>query len=145
MWFKFPKGCDAVSVERQSFRSEATDAEGRGYFRAPPHFAARILAMNLGFVADVSPPEGSPADFPKEDPLRDGAIAELTKANEALRLEIAALRSDLEAERAKSRAIATERNDFADKISKLNATIEGLQEQLEDKPAVPPAKPRIVA
>lgn len=135
MWFKFPKGCDTISVEQQSFRIEAMDDEGRGYFRAPPHFAARILALNMGFVADAEPPANAPDDLPREDPARDGAITELTKVNEALRLEIAALRSDLEAERARSRAMATERNAFEAQVKKLKLEVEGLEEQIEDQPA----------
>ena len=133
MWFRFPEGYDNISVQMQHFSAEAIDAEGRGYFRAPNHFAPLILSTNLGFEADVIPPEGSPDDLPKADPLRDGAIAELTALSEAQKQEIANLRSDLEVMRSQVVVLTNERNMLADKGREQAKLIEGLQEQLEDK------------
>lgn len=133
MWFKFPEGCSNISVEQQSFSIEVVDGDGRGYFRAPAHFAARILGTNMGFAADVIPPDGAPEDLPRADPLRDGAISELTGTNEALRMELGGMRSDLEAERAKVRALETARNNLNEKVRAQEELIANLKEQIEEK------------
>lgn len=143
MWFQFPEGCGGISVELQHFAPEVTDKQGRKYFRAPNHFAPKILMLK-GF-AQVEPPEGSPADLPQPDPLRDGAIEQLTKESEAQKMEINNLRSDLIVATGKVTALVNEKGELEKKITTLEATIEDLEEKLEDKPAPTPAKPALVA
>lgn len=128
-----PAGWSGISVEQQQFECEVRDADGKGYFRAPDHFAARLLAIP-GFAIAASVPEGAPEDLPRADPLRDGAIAELSKGNEALRMEVTNLRSDLVAANAKIKALETANNTWAELVKKKDAAIAELEEQIEDKP-----------
>lgn len=130
MWFKFPKDCGGISVEQQSFGVEAVDEDGGNYFRAPDHFAPRILAI-AGFSL-ANPPAGAPEDLPKADPLRDGAIAELTASTESLKNELKDLRSDLVAANAKIIALVSERDALVARVEKLTEENEDLQEKLED-------------
>ena len=132
MWFRLPEGCGGVTVERQEFVPEFRDDTGRAYFRAPDHFAPRLLEIK-GFSV-VETPDGAPEDLPKADPLRDGAIAELTRALEARDIEIRNLRSDLGAATAKAQAFSNERVELLEKIAKLEDKVTELEEQLEDKP-----------
>ena len=134
MWFSFPPGCGAISVERQEFVAEWTDDNGKGYFRAPDHFAPRILAIQ-GFSV-VETPDGAPADLPKADPLRDSAIAELTGTAQAQRDEIQNLRSDLQAATARVAALSNEKTDLVTKLAVAEAKIHELEEEIEDRPAV---------
>jgi septal ring factor EnvC (AmiA/AmiB activator) len=132
MWFSFPEGCTSLSVELQEFFPEIRDDEGRAYFRAPDHFAPRILMLN-GFAVVEVPPIGAPDDLPKADPLRDSAIAELTRALEAQKLEVQGLRADLGASTARVVALSNERTDLEAKLKASDALVESLREQLEDK------------
>lgn len=132
MWFSMPKGCGGITVERQEFSVEAKDDKGVGYFRAPDHFAPRILSLGAGF-AMATPPEGAPADLPKDDPLRDGAIVELTKVSEAQKIEIQDLRADLIAATSRVTAFNNENTELKTKLMAKEKEIEELREQLEDK------------
>ena len=141
MWFRMPQGCSGISVELQSFRPDI-NFEGRDYFRAPDHFAPRILAIQ-GFELVDKPPEGFPEDIAKADPLRDGAIAELTKSVEALKMELGGVRADLNSCVAKAGALAAEKADLTTKLEAATAKITDLEEELEDRPLAPlptPAK-----
>ena len=142
MWFKFPEGATSISVEQQSFSTEATGPNGEAYFRAPDHFATRILAIP-GF-AKAAQPEGAPEDLPQADPLRDGAIAELTDTVEAQKHEIQDLRSDLNAATGKLVALNNDKVELQRKLDEALGKIEDLQEQLEDglpqAPVVPIGK-----
>jgi hypothetical protein len=93
MWFKFPEGTEAITVQQQSFSVEARDNDGNGYFRAPDHFAAIILDLP-GFTHKV-PPEGSTdlADLSPFDPVKDSNVQMLAAKNEALKLENDGLRA----------------------------------------------------
>ena len=130
MWFSMPKGCGRISVELQQFAAEATDENGVNYFRAPDHFAPRILAI-AGF-AKAEPPAGSPDDLPKADPLRDSAIAELTGEMSALRIEAQNLRSDVNAANARNAALVNDNAKLQSDLVEANRKIEGLEEKLED-------------
>jgi len=130
MWFSFPPGYEAISVEQQQFNVEITDTAGVGYFRAPDHFATKILALQ-GFAV-ATPPEGAPEDLPRMDPLRDGAIAELTGTTEAQKREIHDLREDLGAMNAKIIALQTEKVDLLAKLETAEAEIEALKEKIDD-------------
>ena len=132
MWFKMPVGASAVSVELQSFASDV-NFEGRDYFRAPDHFAPRILAIQ-GFELVATPPEGFPEDIPRADPLRDSAIAELTKTVEALKMELSGVRADLNSTVAKAGALANEKSELTSRLEIANKKIEDLEEELEDRP-----------
>ena len=133
MWFRMPEGCGGISVERQEFFPEIRDEKGFGYFRAPNHFAPRIL-MNKGFVAVERPPEGAPEDLPNADPLRDGAISDLTKTVDALKLEAGGLRSDLNVAVAKVAALVADRDGLLAKVEELTNKITDLEEELEERP-----------
>ena len=142
MWFAFPQGYDRITVERQEFVPEVTDEEGRKYFRAPNHFAPQILAFK-GFVHVENPPEGSPADLPLPDPLRDGAISQLTREKEGLQRELANARTDLGVANARIAALVNENGQYKDTVQKQIARIGELEEQLEESvspPAPLPAK-----
>lgn len=130
MWFSFPEGCSSISVERQEFFAEVTDDAGVTYFRAPDHFAPRILEFKGFFIAD---PKNLPPDLPQEDPLRDGAIASLTMTVEAQKLEIQNMRSDLSAASARVVALMNEKTDLAKTLEDRERTIQELTERLEDK------------
>lgn len=137
-----PNGCEAITIEQQQFTSEAVDGEGLCYFRAPEHFAPRILAIE-GFTAISEPPPGSPDDLPKSDPSRDGAIEELTKQLAAKDIEIQGLRADLNSANARISALENENKDLTTKLGACEATIIALNEQLEDKPGVVTSAPAI--
>lgn len=130
MWFVMPEGCNGVAVQLQQFECEIRDDDGRGYFRAPDHFAPLILS--IGGFAIAQPPEGAPEDLPKADPLRDGAIAQLSKETEGLKLELAGAVQDLVAARAQLKATELERNKLNDRVREQLREIEALKEQIED-------------
>ena len=136
MWFRMPQGCSGISVELQSFRSDI-NFEGRDYFRAPDHFAPRILAIQ-GFELVDKPPEGFPEDIAKADPLRDGAIAELTKSVEALKMENGNLRADLNSCVAKAAALVNEKDELTQQLQEAKAKMVDLEEELEDRPLAEP-------
>lgn len=93
MWFKFPEGVDNISVQQQNFRSEAQDKEGGDYFRAPDHFAPIILELP-GFSRVMTPPEGAPADLPKEDSETSLALGSLASQVDALKQDNQNLREE---------------------------------------------------
>lgn len=130
MWFILPEGADGISVERQYFACEIRDGDGRGYFRAPDHFAPVIL--NVPGFALAEPPDGAPADLPRADPERDGAIASLSAANESLRLEISGLSGDLAAMRAEMLALRNERDSLKNRVEELLRSIAEIKQEVDD-------------
>lgn len=130
MWFRLPEGCSGISVERQEFNIEYSDEKGVNYFRAPDHFAPKILAIK-GF-AMVDAPVGAPDDLPKADPLRDGAIAELTATAEAQKTQLQNMRSDLEASTSRIVALSNENSDLRKLTTQQAAQIEAMKELLQD-------------
>lgn len=134
MWFQMPKGCEAISIELQAFRREIIGDDGKAYFRAPDHFAPKIMEIG-GFSIVDQPPADFPEDLPRSDPLRDGAIAALTKQAEAQKTEIQNLSSDLSAAAAKIAALVNENAGLKRQIEEKEAKIDDLEDQLEDKPA----------
>jgi len=125
MWFMFPEGTDRISVQLHEYFPEATDKDGREYFRAPDHFAAIILDLP-GFKTAV-PPEGAPPDLPQTDPLRDGAIGQLGGQVDALKLENENLRAGF----AELRAL---NDDLRLKLHEAETEVKNLR-----TPAEPPA------
>lgn len=131
MWMRFPEGATNITIERQSFKVEATDASGRGYFRIPDHFAPTVLGLGGFQIAD--PPEGTDlADLPQADPLRDGAIGTLTRELEATRELMASTNADLNATNAKLHAVESERNKLFDGMARLEQENAALRERLLD-------------
>jgi hypothetical protein len=122
MWFQFPQGTDRISVALQEFQPEATDADGKQFFRAPDHFAGIILDLP-GFRA-AQPPEGAPADLPQADPLRDGAIGQLGAQIDALKLENEALRSSVATFRAANDELRLKLHEAETELGNLKAEAE---------------------
>ena len=125
MWFRFPEGVGGISVEGQEFDPEFVDKEGVSYFRAPDHFAPRILGED-GFRAVAAPPDANLPDLPTVDTSREGAILALQAKVDALELEreglrtqVASLTTDIEALRAAATpAGATTEDETAAKAKK---------------------------
>lgn len=132
MWFQFPEGCSEVSVEQQNFLCEFTDAAGRGYFRAPDHFAAQLFVVP-GFAA-VDPPEGAPEDTTATDTLRDDAIRQLAgqittlqrtvgeerQAHDSLLVQFTRQQAELE-------ALAREKAELVEQVRGLEEELEGFR------------------
>lgn len=137
MWFSFPEGSDSITVERQPFPAEITDSKGRSYFRAPDHFAPRILEIP-GFSA-CNPPDGSEGleELPNQDPLRDGAIGELTARLAAQGIELQNLRSDYNAQQAKMSALVAEKTELERQLAIEKSTVNRLQEAIDDADLTP--------
>jgi hypothetical protein len=91
MWFKLAEGATGISVQGQEFSAEVIDEEGRGFFRAPDHFAPLILDLK-GFEAVGAPPGTDLPDLPQADPERDTAITRMTMQIQSLTNERDALR-----------------------------------------------------
>lgn len=122
MWFRFPPGTKGITVQQQEFGVEATDEAG-DYFRAPDHFAGIIL--DLPGFAMAKPPEGAPADLPKPDPERDGAVEQLGGQIERLKLE-------LDGANARLAEISAERDDLRKRNFDLGAQVKNLEGDLEE-------------
>lgn len=133
MWFKMPKGAGTLTVERQAFVAEVTDSAGIGYFRAPDHFAPRILDLP-GFVAS-DPPEdlNPPADDTKQKGQVDKAIGELTQQLQMVKSENKTLREDAVANNAKHNALTLDFSAMGKRAELAEATLAKLKEDLADK------------
>lgn len=124
MWFKFPPGVENANIELQNFGTEFKDGDGRGYFRAPDHFAANILLLP-GFEM-TEQPAGAPEDLPKEDLARGNTIEALGFENSALRARLAEIAMDRD--EWKLRALEAET-----KLGNAEADLKELQENAETK------------
>jgi hypothetical protein len=141
MWLQMPKGCEAVNIERQDFRTEYKDTEGFSYFRVPDHFAPKILGMGMGFKALTEAPAGATLDdLPKADPLRDGAIAELTGTVSAMQVNLQNMQTDLGVANAKAVAAAQTIANLEQQLLVKSQRITELEEAIEDKGLDLPAK-----
>lgn len=130
-WFRFPEGTDVVSIERQNFITEARDINGRGYFRAPDHFAGIIKSLPGFSITD--PPEGTDLpDLPKSDPLRDSTISEQARKIEALELSVQNLQTDNSAMSANLASTLAERDDLKLKLHEMTMERDELQEKIEE-------------
>jgi len=143
MWFKMPKGVNGVTVERQAFVKEVMDEDGRGYFRAPNHFAGIIINL-LGMEASVPPAGCDLEDLPLADPLRDGAIADLGLKVENQSKEMEILRTDLNAARAQITSLMNENKQLLSQLHAANVTIDELKEEISDGPSLPLTTPEKV-
>ncbi len=126
MWFRFPEGSESISVELQTFTPEFEDDEGNKYFRAPDHFAPRILDLP-GFTT-APQPEGAPEDLPKSDPAQATVVGQLGNQVGALRAEIESLRATLA-------VVTSERNDLKLKLHEAETNLRNVQADLEDERA----------
>jgi hypothetical protein len=140
MWIQFPKGCERINVELQTFETEMTDEAGNNYFRAPDHFVPRILNIG-GFRALDKAPEGFPADLPQADPLRDGAITNLTQENQSLKTQVQNLTEDLTSSHAQIRSLIGEVEALRKQVEMRDERIVTLEEVLEDKGKDVPSGP----
>jgi hypothetical protein len=131
MWFMFPPEADRISVQQQEFVTELKDKDGRGLFRAPAHFASLILALK-GFAPVTDVPEGAPADLPIQDPLRDGAIHDLTGKITTLEGQVRSLTEDLASKDAAHKATLVERNQLIIQLQTANAKLKEYEEVHED-------------
>lgn len=139
MWFVFPKGVECISVERQEFRAEANDVSGRACFRAPAHFAPRILAIG-GFALAGDLVEGSIGDLVPEDPSQEAALATLVANLTAREDEVRGLREDLAVLKQELVALQGTHDATVQELESARAMIEELQEQAEDTPQAKPKK-----
>ena len=132
MWFKFPEGTTAISVQQQNFRPEFKDESGRDLFRAPAHFASDIL-RNRGFEALGSAPEGAPEDLVAPDPLRDGVILDMGARVAGLEAELSNERTNTSALRAELGAALHERDLLKLKLHEVTQELETLKSEAEEK------------
>lgn len=136
MWFRFPKGAEAVTVERQQFNVEYKDKDG-SYFRAPSHFTTQIL-RHTGFVAVGEMPPGAPEDLPMSNPATDTTINELTQTVEAQKAQLASLQTDINSAQAENTALKNSNVELNKQIDEMEDEIETLKEQLADAPSANP-------
>ena len=101
-WFQLPSDVSSISVERQSFKPEFKDDNNNRYFRAPEHFAAQILGMNIG-IKQVAPGEGWPEDIPRR---------EVGEAIDTLGLTVSNLQDENKKLREMLSAVVRERDDI---------------------------------
>jgi len=130
MWFKFPKGCDSISVDRQVFKTEYENESGK-FFRAPDHFAPKILSIGMGFEI-VAQPEGAMEDLPKQDPARDNTIGQMAIEAEGLKAELQGVREDLQASNAKIIALVADKEKLSVQLQDALHKINMLEEQIEE-------------
>lgn len=142
MWFRFPKGASSIAIQQQEFKTEVTDAEGFGYFRAPPHFAPTILSL-AGFISAGELPPDAPPDLSPDDPKKDQAIAEMAASLDAKTMEIQGLREDLNKAQGQIQVLMGEAAKAVGTIDQLNDEVLDLKEKLAE--AVEKAPPAILA
>lgn len=130
MWFRFAKGHEAISIEQQEFRAEAKDAEGYSYFRAPNHFAPKILA--LAGYAVVDPPDADGPDNDQERTDKDTAITQLSQELEAAKEDARTLRENANSASAEFIALRNERDVLAQQVADLTRKVSELSVGTED-------------
>lgn len=137
MWFAFPKGAETIVVERQQFQAEAVDVNGANCFRAPSHFAPRILNIP-GFALAAEIVDKTLTDLSETSSTEGQAIERLTKELEAKATELQTLREDYHKTRAETLALGKERDDLKTRLAAAEAKVSELEDLLEDhEPAAP--------
>lgn len=129
MWFQFPIGQDAISVERQMFTSEWTSEEGTHFFRAPGHFTERLVREG-GCVPFLKPPVGIPDDLPDItfiEPQKDGSgnrvqileslLSDEKSTSSSLRAELAAKLHENDALKLQVHELSEKINELEEKVS----------------------------
>ena len=130
MWFRFPKGTEAISVEQQEFRSVCKDPEGFDYFQAPEHFAPRILDIK-GFMT-AQRPANAPDEVQDMNPKRDGALEEMARKVETLTVENMELRTNLNAISGQLNAEKSQHAMTAQLVVKITQERDALKERLAE-------------
>lgn len=127
MFFSFPEGCDHISVEQQNFDPEFTDKRGVNWFRAPEHFAPRILNLGLGFHAL------RPGDKPEGCELDDNAVFAPTAAREIgdQAIKIASISDELRLANEQSQRAMTQMQQMDSQVQFLSARNKDLEEENE--------------
>ena len=133
MWFRFPQGSTEIQVEQQTFKSEfqAKDKDDNkiyDFFRAPDHFAPRIL-MHSAFRAET--PDGAPDDLPKSDPQFSAEVAAQSLELQGLRTSMQNAQQDLTVAGARLTALKTENEALVKKVGKLDEENEKLTDDIE--------------
>jgi len=136
MWFAFPPGAEVITVEQQTFVAEAMDVENRRCFRAPAHFAPRILAIG-GFALAGEITDKTLSDISDSSTPDGQAIEKLTQELAAREAQIKGLQEDYNRSRAAELALSKELEEEKRLRAAAEAKAAELEEQLED--AVPPA------
>lgn len=138
-WIKCPPGVGAITVERQHFSTEATDEEGRAYFRVPDHFCPSVMSTGLGFAISDPPAGTDLPDLPQADPLRDGAIAEGLQKVQALEAQVTDQNMELGALRARLAETLHERDALKLEVHELTQRVTELEEEAEELREAAPA------
>jgi peptidoglycan hydrolase CwlO-like protein len=125
MWFQFPEGVSAISVQLQDFSAQAADENGREYFHAPDHFAPLILDLP-GFIAK-KPPDADKIQIPMESRSSDDALVRVASQVEAFKLENGNLRSTIAELSAQRDDLKVENNNLKGEVSQLKEEIEELK------------------
>lgn len=127
MWFMFPRETTGITVELQGYGIEALDKDGRGYFRAPDHFAGRILDIPGFEIADVTKlPSDAPEDLAKVDPIKEANSTLLTGKIQTLELENEALRASLA-------TVKMERDELTLSLANAQAELSNWQNKENDE------------
>ena len=146
MWFSFPDGTSGCSIEGQNFSAEFQDKEKREWFRAPDHFAPKILGMGIGYsslapgvkpdgcdVDDLTPTFGAiGAQIGEQAQVIASLKGELMLANESLQ-KLAAQQRQAESEVAMLRAANT---GFEKTSNDLRARIGDFESEQETRDAL---------
>lgn len=130
MWFSFPKGCAAISVEQQEFHAQYKDDNGVEYFQAPDHFAPLILGQK-GFEA-CDRPKDAPKSLKNMEPKRDAAIKDLSQQVTALQNENTDLRTSMNSLQGEFRSTIVKLREVNDELTTRKREVEVLRERLLD-------------
>ncbi len=138
MWFAFPHGLDAVSVEQQVFVAEWTNETGDNFFRAPKHFSSR-LEREAGCRPLALPPAGVPANLPDvifAEPKIDGTNEQIASLKALLSDE----KSTSSALRAQLGAVMHENDRLKLQVHELTEENLELKDQADDEGTDEPVK-----
>lgn len=121
MWFCAPQGATGVTVERQEFACGFFDKNGRGYFEAPDHFAAKLLEIP-GFEVSDKPeeaPEGSTLRMASSSVDPD-VLLDLQRQLGELRTDNSALVAQLNHTTGLLEAVTRERDELKAKVEEMS-------------------------
>ena len=133
MWFQYPKGTTAISVNLHEYGVDFRDPDGVEYFRAPEHFAPTILGLP-GF-RQVGAPKGAPPDLPPEPAPRPEARDEI---HETLRSQVAELQIAMENLKGVLTVTSAERDDLKLKLHEAQTRIDELEDRAVSQPQARP-------
>lgn len=131
MWFQFAKGEDALSVDRQLFKTEYKNGNGESFFRAPAHFRDKLV-IEGGCKALTLPPAGAPDNLP-ELSIPDPQIAANNEAILAMKAELSSEKTVSSALRAELSAVLHERDGLKLQVHELTESMNELKARMEDE------------